>query len=151
MDTSFNHSHKKWTDSLEDSLDQVLFAVGLEFPKIQVPRLPQHTSNVSNECAGKSEWSKQLYSLAIFDQLLGALIHLNFIILILFLIDDTWCKLCNNGCSSVRTMPGVSLYQGLTFEENIVAVIIQDRVIDDNLKSQIKNQTLCTCRLFLLA
>ena len=32
----------------------------------------------------------------------------------------------------------------------IVAVIIQDRVMDDNLKRQIKNQTLCTCRLFLL-
>ena len=55
------------------------------------------------------------------------------------------------GCSSARTTPGVSLYQScLTLEENIVAVITQDRVIDDNLKRQIKNQTLCTCRLFLL-
>ena len=54
------------------------------------------------------------------------------------------------GCSSARTTPGVSLYRGLTFEENIVAVITQDREIDDNLKSQIKNQILCTCRLFLL-
>ena len=35
-------------------------------------------------------------------------------------------------------------------EENIVAVITQDSVIDDNLKKQIKNQTLCTCRLLLL-
>ena len=35
-------------------------------------------------------------------------------------------------------------------EENIVAVITQDRVIDENLKRQIKNQALCTCRLFLL-
>ena len=41
-------------------------------------------------------------------------------------------------------------YRSLTLEENIVAVITQDRVIDDNLKRQIKNQTLCTCRLFLL-
>ena len=40
--------------------------------------------------------------------------------------------------------------QRLTLEENIVAVITQDRMIDDNLKKQIKNQTLCTCRLFLL-
>ena len=56
-----------------------------------------------------------------------------------------------HGCSSARTTPGVSLYQSyLTLEENIVAVITQDRVIDDNLKRQIKNQTLCTCRLFLL-
>ena len=55
------------------------------------------------------------------------------------------------GCSSPRTIPGVSLYRScLTLEENIVAVITQDRVIDDNLKRQIKNQTLCTCRLFLL-
>ena len=46
------------------------------------------------------------------------------------------------GCSSVRTTPGVSLYLSLTLEENIVAAITQDRVIDDNLK----RQTLCTCR-----
>ena len=44
------------------------------------------------------------------------------------------------GCSSARTVPGVSLYRRcLTLEENIVAVITQDRVIDDNLKRQIKN------------
>ena len=54
------------------------------------------------------------------------------------------------GCSSARLTPGVSLYQSLTLEENIVAVITQDRVIDDDLKKQIKNQTLCTCRLFLV-
>ena len=33
-------------------------------------------------------------------------------------------------------------YRSLTLEENIAAVITQDRVIDDNLKSQIKNKTL---------
>ena len=54
------------------------------------------------------------------------------------------------GCSSARTTPGVSLYRSLTLEENIVAVITQDRVIDDNLKRQIRNQILCTCRLLLL-
>ena len=54
------------------------------------------------------------------------------------------------GYSSARTTPGVSLYRSLTLEENIVAVIIQDSVIDDSLKRQIKNQTLCTCRLFPL-
>ena len=31
--------------------------------------------------------------------------------------------------------------------KNIVAVITQDRVIDGNLKSQIKNRTLYTCKL----
>ena len=54
------------------------------------------------------------------------------------------------GCSSARTSPGVSLYRSLTLEENIVAVIAQDRVIDDNLKRQIKNRTSCTYKLFLL-
>ena len=54
------------------------------------------------------------------------------------------------GCSSVRTTPGISLYRSLTLEENIAAVITQDRVIDNNLKRQIKNQTLCTCRLFVI-
>ena len=55
------------------------------------------------------------------------------------------------GCFSTRTIPGVSLYRSLTLEENIVAVMTQDKLIDDNLKKQIKNRTLCTCRLFLLA
>ena len=40
----------------------------------------------------------------------------------------------------VRTTPGVSLHLScLTLEENIVTVITQDRVIDDNLKRQIKH------------
>ena len=56
-----------------------------------------------------------------------------------------------NGCSSARTTPGVSLYRScLTLEENIVAVITQDKVTDENFKRQIKKQILCTCRLFLL-
>ena len=38
----------------------------------------------------------------------------------------------------------------LTLEKNIVAVITQGRVIDDNLKRQTKNQTLCTCKFFVL-
>ena len=33
------------------------------------------------------------------------------------------------GCSSARTTPGISLYRNLTLEENIVAVITQDKVI----------------------
>ena len=74
----YHHSHKKRRDSLEGSLVQVLFTTELEFPKILVPRLPQNTSNVNIENAGKS---KQLYYLR--DQLLGALIYLHFIALIL--------------------------------------------------------------------
>ena len=45
-------SHKKRKDSLESSLDRVLFAAELEFPKILVPRLPQNSSNINIECAG---------------------------------------------------------------------------------------------------
>ena len=57
--------------------------------------------------------------------------------------------------SSAKTTPEVyyiraSLYRSLTLKENIVAVITQDRVIDDKLKSQIKNRTLYTCTLLLL-
>ena len=41
--------------------------------------------------------------------------------------------------------------RSLTLEENIVAVITQDKVIDDiYLKRQIKNRTLCTSRQLLI-
>ena len=36
------------------------------------------------------------------------------------------------------------------WRKNIVAVITQDKTVDDNLKKQIKNRTLYTFRLFLL-
>ena len=48
---------------LEGTLVRVLIAAELEFQKILVPRLPQHTSNVNAEYVEKSEWSKQLYYL----------------------------------------------------------------------------------------
>ena len=35
-----------------------------------------------------------------------------------------------HGCSSARTTPGVSPYRSLTLEENIIAVITHDRVIE---------------------
>ena len=43
------------------------------------------------------------------------------------------------GCFSARTTPGVSLYRSLTMEENIIAVITQDRVIDDR-KDKLKSK-----------
>ena len=52
--------------------------------------------------------------------------------------------------SSAGLTPGVSLYWSLTLEDNIVAVLTQDRVIDDNLKRQIKNKPLRNYRLFLV-
>ena len=63
LEPLFNHSNKKPKDSLEGSLDRVLREAELEFLKILVPRLFQHTSNVNTECAGKSEWSEQQCSL----------------------------------------------------------------------------------------
>ena len=87
----FQLSHKKRKDSLEGCLNRVLFAAELEFLKILALRLPRNSSNVNIKCSGKS---KQLCSLC--DQLLGALIYRQFIILILmFLIDYACYKLCN--------------------------------------------------------
>ena len=53
--STWRHRHKKRKDSMEGSLDRVLLAIELEFPKILVPRLSQHTSDVNFECAGNSE------------------------------------------------------------------------------------------------
>ena len=42
-------------------------------------------------------------------------------------------------CSPARTTPRVSLYWSSTLEENIVAAITQDKVVDDDLKNRIKS------------
>ena len=78
--------------------------------------------------------------LFICDQLLGALIHPNFIIriLICFQLMMPGVNYVIYGCSSARTFPGVSLYRSLTLEENIIEVITQDRVIDGNGKGELK-------------
>ena len=43
------------------------------------------------------------------------------------------------GCSSART-PRVSPHRSLTLEENMVAVVTQDRVIDDNFNRKLKTK-----------
>ena len=69
----------------------------------------------------------------------------------LFLINYTCCKLCNIWLLLFENNSRCYHYTGVShWRKNIAAVITQDRVIDDNLKSQIKNRTLCTYRLFLL-
>ena len=73
----FWHSRQKQKDGLEGCLDRELFAAELEFPKMLVPTLPQYSSSVNIECAGKS---KQQF---LCGQVLGALIYLYFITLIL--------------------------------------------------------------------
>ena len=55
----YNHSHKK----RKDDLGQASLAAEFEFSKVIVPRVPQDTSDVNIECAGKLEWLKQQYSL----------------------------------------------------------------------------------------
>ena len=77
----FSHGHKKRKDSVEGSMDRLLFATELEFPKILVPRLPQNSSNENIECPAKSKQLDSIYSLR--DQLLGAMVYLHFVILIL--------------------------------------------------------------------
>ena len=44
------------------------------------------------------------------------------------------------GCSSARTTPRVSLHWSLTLEENMVAVVTQDRVIDNNFNRKLKTK-----------
>ena len=123
----------------------------LELPKILVSRLPQHNSNVNTEYARKSGWSKQSCYLYVTSFLEHWHILISFIlILICFSLVMSRATDEIYGSFSAKTTPGVSLCWSLTLEENIIAVITQHMVIDENLKRQIKNQTLCTCRLFLL-
>ena len=69
----------------------------------------------------------------------------------LLLVDYACCKLCNIWLILFENISRSYHYKGASnWRKNIVAVITQDRVIDDNLKRQIKNRTLYTCRLFLL-
>ena len=140
----------------------VFLTIALTIIKIVITQISLSYKNIlirNGKIFWKVVWIKYyliLYSVFFTcDQLFRALIHHNFIVLILmFLIDDAWCKLCNiwlllckNNSRSI-TIPDTGAQ--LRLQENIAAVITQDRVIDNNLKRQIKNPALCTCRLFLL-
>ena len=73
--------------------------------------------------------------LFICDHLLGTLKDFDFIIVILiwfWLMMMPGVNYVIYGCSFTKTTPGVSLYLSFTREENITAVITQERVIDDN-------------------
>ena len=77
---SSSSCHEKLEDSLKASLDQLLFAAELEFPKVLVPKLTQNTSDVNIECA----WLySAVHNCSLCDQPLGALVFCYFIILIL--------------------------------------------------------------------
>ena len=104
-----------------------------------------NTSNVNIKCAGKS---KQLYSSCY--PLLAVLIYLHFFILInLFLINDACSKLCNIWLLFFENNSRSYHYTGALRWMESVAVITQDRMINDNWKRKIKNKTSHTCRFFL--
>ena len=68
----------------------------------------------------------------------------------LFLTDYALRELCNIWLLLFENnFKGITI-QGEHWRNNIFAVITHARVIEDNLKKQIKNAKLLTCRLFLL-
>ena len=83
-------SHKKQKDSLEGSLDEVLFAAELVLPKVLVTKPPQNTSNVYIKSGGKP---KHCYSLC--DQPYSALMCLFYCFDIAFSIDFSPSEQCN--------------------------------------------------------
>ena len=104
----------------------MLLAAELEFPKILVPRLSQHTSNVKIECDGMSESQNGqnnsiLYMWPAFWSTDTSQIYYSGINLFLFMMPGVSYLIY--GCSSARTTPVASRYRSLTLEENIVAVI----------------------------
>ena len=116
-------SHRKTKDSLEGSLERVLFAAELEFPKIIVPRLTQNTSNINIECVGKS---KQLYSLC--DQLLVPLISIHLIVLILICLQVIMSGVYNYAicyCSSSRPSPGITLHRSNTGGKTLLQLLLK--------------------------
>ena len=120
------HKHKKRKDSLEGSLERVLFAAKLEFSKILAHRLLQNTRNANTICCEKS---KQLYSLC--DQLLVALIYIHCYDINLFLIDYAWCLwLCNIMLLFSESNSRSNTTKEWHWRKNIAVVITQDRVIE---------------------
>ena len=109
-----------------------------------VPRLPQNTSNhgsnVNIECDGKSN-----------NCILCVTSFLEhwYILILLF-----WKSILVNYVYMVaplqQQLQEYHYTRAKLWRKNIVAVITQCRMINDNLKRQIKNRTLYTCRVFLL-
>ena len=139
------HSHEK--RSLESSLDRVLFATESEFPKILVPRLLLNSSNCKHWMCQKTKrtvffiwsisWSTDISSFCYSD-------------INLILIEYVSLKLCNIWFFLFENNSRSYNYTGTShWKKNMVAVVTEDRVIDENLR-QSKNRTFYTCRLFLL-
>ena len=103
--------------------------------KILVSRLPQNTSNGNIECAGKSK--KFILSddnpFGVFMMFLFHCSDINFCLQFIIL----------GGNYAMHDYSLMRLIQGERWRNSIVASISSDRMINDNLKSQIKNRT-CT-------
>ena len=125
--SSEDHSYKK----RKDSLNRVLFAAELEFPKILVPNLPQNSSNVN--------WMYRKIKITVFFMWLAfwssdiSSFYCSGINL--FLVDYTCCKLCNIWLLLFRNNSRSYHYTGAShWRKNIITDITQDKVIDNTLK-----------------
>ena len=109
----FHSHHKKRKDSLEGSLDWLLFVVELEFPKVLVPRLPQNSSNVNTTVffMWPASWSTDISSFCYSG-------------INLFLIDYACCKLCIIWLLILENNSRSYHYTGVShWRKNIIAVI----------------------------
>ena len=132
-----NHSHQRRKESLETRTEPAFFSLGLEFRKFlePSPREPEWDIN-------KKVWEtlekfkiKGLSSCSVLN---------------LRMPGENWWIF---NCHSCRVAPEISFFRVTTKDDkqstnwgsNIVTVITRDRVIDGDLKGQIKNRTLHTC------
>ena len=105
------HSHKKWKDSLAGSLDRVLFAAELEFPKYTSTQATSEYIKCKHWMCGKMK-TNVLFLVIIFLE------HYCLYFIVLTLMCFQLIMLSGNcaihGCSSSRTTPGVSQYKSNT-------------------------------------
>ena len=134
------HSHEKRKDSLEGSLDRVLFAAELEFPKILVPRLRQNTSNMPELNMPENHNNCILYVDSFLEHIKLSSFYCSDINL--FLIDHTCYKPCNIWLLLFENNSKSYHYTGAAhWRKNNVAVITQSRVmVDSNLKGKLKTE-----------
>ena len=94
------HSHKKWKDSMEGmNLDPAWSRSSVTCGWTWVPK--DTSTQATSACIKWKHlmcWKVRIVKTPVFfigDQLFGALIHLYYFDVNLFLIYDAWCKLCN--------------------------------------------------------
>ena len=111
-----HHSHKKRKDSLEGSLDRVLFAAELEFPKILVP-----TQATSEFIKCKHLMCRKIKATVFYILYYSGSTDISsfyYADINLFLIDYACYKLCNYMVAPLREqLQELSLYRSFTLEE----------------------------------